>query len=204
MCVKMYVIECRVCFQYVLAERTFKAYYGMIGEVMSLRVRLVVVTDIRGIIARNENDPVNWSSAEDKRFFKQITTESGLVLMGRRTYESIGRNLPGRINVVMSRQKEINLPYRPKYLVSGTPQEIVSFLRDKGYTDMCVIGGQSVFTEFLNAGLSTDIYITIEPMIMAGNLNLFGEISNDLHLKLERVLKLNDVGTINVHYRILQ
>jgi hypothetical protein len=35
-------------------------------------------------------------------------------------------------------------------------------------------------------------------------LNLFGEISNDLHLKLERVLKLNDVGTINVHYRILQ
>ena len=97
-----------------------------------MRVRLVVVTDIRGIIARNENDPVNWSSAEDKRFFKQITTESGLVLMGRRTYESIGRNLPGRINVVMSRQKEINLPYRPNYLVSGTPQEIVSFLRDKG------------------------------------------------------------------------
>lgn len=169
-----------------------------------MRVRLVVVTDVRGIIARNENDPVTWSSAEDKRFFKQITTESGLVLMGRRTYESIGRNLPGRINVVMSGQKELNLPYRPNYLVSGTPQEIVSFLRDEGYNDMCVIGGQSVFTEFLKAGSLTDIYITVEPMIMAGNLNLFGEISNEWRLKLERVLKLNDAGTFNVHYRVLQ
>jgi len=37
-----------------------------------LRVRLVVVTDIRGIIARNENDPVNWSSAEDKRFSNKL------------------------------------------------------------------------------------------------------------------------------------
>jgi len=169
-----------------------------------LRIRLVVVTDVRGVIARNENDPVTWSSTEDKRFFKQITTESGIVLMGRRTYESIGRNLPGRVNVVMSKQKQINLPYKPDYLLSGSPHEIVSFLTDKGYDDMCVIGGQNVFTEFLKAGLLTDMYITIEPLVMVGNLNLFGEISNELRLKLERVIKLNDAGTINVHYRILR
>ena len=169
-----------------------------------MRIRLVVVTDVRGVIARNENDPVTWSSTEDKRFFKQITTESGIVLMGRRTYESIGRNLPGRVNVVMSKQKQINLPYKPDYLLSGSPHEIVSFLTDKGYDDVCVIGGQSVFTEFLKAGLLTDMYITIEPLVIAGNLNLFGEIPNGLRLKLERVLKLNDTGTINVHYRILR
>ena len=169
-----------------------------------MRIRLVVVTDVRGVIARNENDPVTWSSTEDKRFFKQITTESGIVLMGRRTYESIGRNLPGRVNVVMSKQKQINLPYKPDYLLSGSPHEIVSFLTDKGYDDMCVIGGQNVFTEFLKAGLLTDMYITIEPLVMVGNLNLFGEISNELRLKLERVIKLNDAGTINVHYRILR
>ncbi|HOQ40321.1 MAG TPA: dihydrofolate reductase family protein [Fervidobacterium sp.] len=167
-----------------------------------MRIRLVVVTDIRGTIARNKDDPVNWSSKEDKRFFKQTTSESGVVVMGRKTYESIGGRLPGRTNVVMSRQKEINLPQKPDYLISGTPHEVVSLLSGAGYKDICVIGGQSVFTQFVDAGLVTDIYLSVEPVLLAGGLNLLEEVSNELTLKLERILKLNDNGTINLHYRV--
>lgn len=50
---------------------------------------------------------IPWHVPEDFKFFKQ-TTMGGILLMGRKTYESIGRPLPGRITVVLSRSG--NLP----------------------------------------------------------------------------------------------
>lgn len=49
---------------------------------------------------------IPWHVPEDFKFFKQ-TTMGGILLMGRKTYESIGRPLPGRITVVLSRSGKL-------------------------------------------------------------------------------------------------
>lgn len=49
---------------------------------------------------------IPWHIPEDFKFFKQ-TTMGGILLMGRKTYESIGRPLPGRITVVLSRSGKL-------------------------------------------------------------------------------------------------
>ncbi len=67
---------------------------------MSLRVNLVVALADNGVIGRDGGLP--WQLPADLKHFREITWGHPIV-MGRRTHESIGRVLPGRLNVVISR-----------------------------------------------------------------------------------------------------
>ncbi len=63
---------------------------------------LIVATDRRGVIGRDGQLP--WRLASDLRRFKQLTMHHCMI-MGRKTFESIGRALPGRTSIVLSRKK---------------------------------------------------------------------------------------------------
>jgi dihydrofolate reductase len=65
-----------------------------------MRVNIVVALDRHGVIGRDGGLP--WRLAADLRRFRTITLGHPVV-MGRRTHESIGRALPGRLNIVLSR-----------------------------------------------------------------------------------------------------
>lgn len=173
----------------------------MKGKVVDTRIRLLAVTDVRGTIAINENDRTDWGSPEDKRLFKEITTRSGLVVMGRKTYEAIGKRLPGRYNVVLS-TKGVFSCGEPDLVLNGNVSQIIQELRNRGFEDVCVIGGQTLFSQFLNARLVTDLHLTIEPIILPDGLNLFSNIDKHYSLRFEKAQILNSKGTIYVHYRI--
>ncbi|MEM0953488.1 MAG: dihydrofolate reductase [Pseudomonadota bacterium] len=66
-----------------------------------MKVALVAAVADNGVIGRNNALP--WRLSEDLKHFKRITMGKP-VLMGRRTWESIGRPLPGRSNIVITRQ----------------------------------------------------------------------------------------------------
>ncbi len=179
-------------------------YCKKVGEAM--HVRLLAVTDIRGVIATTRDDNISWGSMEDKTLFKEITTNSGVVVMGRKTFESIGKKLSNRFNVVLS-TRNIDyfekFAYKPDLILPWNAHKVVETLNKIGYNDICVIGGQSVFTQFLNEGIVTDIHLTIEPVILPGNFYLFSnEITRKFDLILQNIRKLNDMGAINVHYII--
>jgi dihydrofolate reductase len=67
---------------------------------MTTRVVLVAAVAANGVIGRDGGIP--WRFAEDMRHFRE-TTRDNTVLMGRRTFESIGRPLPDRTNIVLTR-----------------------------------------------------------------------------------------------------
>jgi dihydrofolate reductase len=67
---------------------------------MSTRISIVVAMDTRGVIGRDNGLP--WHLPADLQHFKQ-TTMGKPILMGRKTHESIGRPLPGRTNIVITR-----------------------------------------------------------------------------------------------------
>ena len=71
------------------------------------RIHLVVARAANGVIGRQGDLP--WRLPNDLRYFKELTMGAPLV-MGRRTHESIGRPLPGRLNVVVTSRPDTLAP----------------------------------------------------------------------------------------------
>lgn len=104
------------------------------------RLQIVVAVDPDGVIGRDNQLP--WHLPEDLRHFKRITT-GYTVVMGRRTYESIGRALPNRRNVVLTRQ--------PGWKAPGVDvhPDLESALVAAGDEPIFIIGGAELFREAL-------------------------------------------------------
>lgn len=92
---------------------------------------------------------------EDMKVFKEVTTNYGVVVMGRKTFESIGRLLPGRLNIILSRKP---IDYKPtkkeqdiEYLCMPSVKCVLDYLTKHDlYKNTCIIGGQSVYEQFLD------------------------------------------------------
>ena len=102
---------------------------------------LVVARARNGVIGRDNRLP--WRLPGDLAYFKRVTMGHPII-MGRRTWESIGKALPGRRNIVVSR----NADYRAEgAIVVGSLAEAWRAAGDA--EEACVIGGTSLFAEAL-------------------------------------------------------
>lgn len=118
-----------------------------------MTVSLVVAVAENGVIGRNDG-VIPWKIPADLKHFKDVTMGHPII-MGRTTYESIGRALPGRRNIIISRNTT--------YLAEGC--EVV-FSLDKAIElaasedkNVFVIGGGSVYEQALPKADS--IYLTL-------------------------------------------
>ena len=121
-----------------------------------LRVCLVVALARNRVIGRDGGLP--WQISADLRRFKQITLGKP-VIMGRKTFESIGRPLPDRHNIVVTRD--------PNYSKEGIVvvpdletalKAAASFNRSSGESEIMVIGGGEIYRQALP--LAQRIYLT--------------------------------------------
>jgi len=118
--------------------------------VSTLRVALVVAMADNGVIGRGGGLP--WHLPDDLKYFKVVTLGKP-VLMGRRTFESIGKPLPGRRNLVLSRAAAASAP-GVEYVHSVEQARALA----AGAAELCVIGGAEVYA--LALPLATRIYLT--------------------------------------------
>jgi dihydrofolate reductase len=102
------------------------------------RVVLVAAVAANGVIGRDGGIP--WHLPEDLRHFKATTT-GHVVLMGRRTYQSIGRPLPGRTTVVLTRDPDWSAD---GVLVARSVPEARRLAEERG-VDLMVAGGTEVY-----------------------------------------------------------
>jgi dihydrofolate reductase len=163
-------------------------------------VNLVMAMTLDGKIARNETQMVTWSGAADKRFFVQITREAGVVIMGSRTYDTIGRPLKNRRNIVMTRNQS-RISSDPDLIFTDLPpRQILEGLSQEGFTQVALIGGSKVNASFATEGLITRMYLTLVPVIFGRGLSLFdGDL--DLSGVLVSTRKLDD-GHLLLTYHI--
>jgi dihydrofolate reductase len=104
-------------------------------------VTLIVAVADNGVIGRDNALP--WHLPEDLKRFKRITMGKPIV-MGRKTFESIGRPLPGRLNIVMTRGTDFR---REGVTVA---HDVNGALRAAGAAkEVMVIGGSDLFRLFL-------------------------------------------------------
>lgn len=169
-------------------------------------IALATVT-LNGKIATSENDQITWHSHEDIKLFVQDTKDSGVVIMGRTTYEQIakrGRTLPGRHKVVMTTSPEKYDNTEEIEFTDESPKEIIARL-SKTYKDICVIGGGQIYTHFLEAGLIDEIRVTIAPFIFGkGAVSFINDSLNSivkLDMTSQQVLDNNFIRVIySVNY----
>jgi dihydrofolate reductase len=127
-----------------------------------MTVTLVAAVARNGVIGSGGTIP--WTLPGEQRQFKELTTGHVLV-MGRRTYESIGRPLPGRTTVVVTRQPGWTPPGgRPDALVLATDVLAALDLAAGLDDEVFVVGGARVYADALpHADAMVLSWVDVEP-----------------------------------------
>lgn len=121
----------------------------------SICISLVVAMANNGVIGRDNQLP--WHLPEDLKYFKSITLGKPIV-MGRKTFESIGRPLPGRRNIVITRNQQWQ--HEGVEVVQSLDEAIHKAAEgdDCNATEVMVIGGEQIYR--LALPLAQRLYIT--------------------------------------------
>jgi dihydrofolate reductase len=123
---------------------------------------------IKAIVAMAENRVIGnagtipWHLPEDFKFFK-ATTMGHAILMGRKTYASIGKPLPGRKNIVLSR----TMPETPGITVIRSLDELKDLEDKLDDRDLFVIGGEEIYRLLLPS--VQELYVTKVPRTIQGD-----------------------------------
>ena len=171
-----------------------------------MQISIVMAQTLDGKIGRNSGHIANWTSTEDKKAFASKTKELGVSIMGSATFDTIGRALPGRLNLILtSRPQAYQDKVQPGVLefFQGTPEQTVTMLEQRGYQTAALGGGAKTNAAFLKAGLVDEIFLTIEPLIFGSGISIAEGIELDLKLQLLDSTMLNDTA-IQLHYKIIK
>ena len=113
-----------------------------------------------------------WHIPEDLRHFKRVTMDHA-ILMGRKTHESIGVPLPGRRNIVITRQKQAHFEGCE---TAGSLSEAIDMARAGGDDCPRIIGGGQIYAEA--PPMATDLYLTQIQIDVEGDTT-FPEVNFD-------------------------
>ncbi|MDM1049171.1 MULTISPECIES: dihydrofolate reductase [Sphingobacterium] len=144
------------------------------------------------IVAASENNAIGknnqmlWHLPNDFKYFKNNTMDHSIV-MGRKTFESIGKALPGRRNIVITRQPTFQAE---DVDVANSLQEVMTYCRDE--REVFIIGGAQIYQQALSLAskvLLTRVHAEIDdadayfPALPAEDWEL---VSSEAHSKDEK------------------
>ena len=148
-------------------------------------ISAIVATAQNGVIGKDNEIP--WYLPADFAYFKRVTLNHHII-MGRNCYESIGRPLPKRTNVIVTRN--------PFYIASGcvivhSVEEGLKLAEMNGEEEVFIIGGGEIYKQTMH--LLDKIYITEVDLNTEGsvffpkiNTNEWHLVSEEKHLKDEK------------------
>ncbi|MCR4312099.1 MAG: thymidylate synthase [Candidatus Uhrbacteria bacterium] len=168
-----------------------------------MNVSLIAAVSADGKIAERLNQSsLDWTSAEDTKSFVEKTKEIGTVIMGRKTFATIGKALKDRRLIVMTSNPDSQPAIEGVEYTSNDPKTLVQRLEQEGCTQIVVAGGSAIYGQFLAAGLVTDFFLTLEPVLFGQGVPL-GENFPRVNLELVEIRQLNS-RSILLHYRAQQ
>ena len=118
----------------------------------------IVAVDRQGAIGKGGKLP--WHYSSDMKFFRETTTGHAVV-MGRKTWLTLGKPLKNRLNIVLSRDSYIEP--RESMIVLTDVQKVLSF-DNWAKSDLFVIGGAQIYREFIphiNNWIITEVPLTV-------------------------------------------
>jgi len=114
-----------------------------------MQIKIIAALDENNGIGKENKLP--WSNKDDMRFFSRNTTGGGnnAILMGRNTYESIGKVLPNRTNIVVSTTLK-NPPAHPHLQIVNTLDDGINRAKIMNIDILWIIGGASIYKSMIN------------------------------------------------------
>ena len=146
-----------------------------------MRIAMIAAMANNRVIGKDNKMP--WHLPEDLKHFKAMTLGKPVV-MGRKTFESIGRPLPGRHNIVITRQSD----YQPEGVSCVSSFEAAKALVSD-CEELVVIGGGQLYKEILP--VADTLYLTFIELIVDGD-TFFPEWDDGSWTLTEKVVEINE------------
>ncbi len=108
-----------------------------------MRISLIAAMSQNRVIGIDGSLP--WHLPADLQHFKKLTLGKSIV-MGRKTYESIAKPLPGRQNLILSKDANYTVP---GCIVLNSVEDVESYCKQTQQEELCVIGGAQIYSLFL-------------------------------------------------------
>ncbi len=175
-----------------------------------MKVTLLMAITLDGKIAKDSDHFPDWTGKEDKKLFMNLTQKAGCLIMGSKTFDTIGRALPKRKNIIMTRSVgkyeakfsekifDISHPIKGEdekiknlEFTDLSPKKILEKLESEGFENIILAGGAQINTLFAKENLIDALKITISPLLFGNGISLFTE-EVDLNLKLNSLELLTE------------
>lgn len=104
-----------------------------------MKISIIVAIAENNVIGNNGKIP--WHSSEDLKHFKKLTTGHH-ILMGKSTFESMGKPLPNRTNIILSRDHDLKIEGATVFQDLG---DAIRFAQERKESELFIIGGQQIY-----------------------------------------------------------
>lgn len=110
-----------------------------------MKISMIAATAKNRVIGKNNDMPWGISMPADLKHFKQVTMGKPII-MGRKTFESIGKPLPGRQNIIVSSQPDF---FVDSATTVQSPDAAILAASKRGFNEVMIIGGGKIYEHFL-------------------------------------------------------
>jgi len=148
--------------------------------------KAIAAMSLNRVIGHGNKIP--WHIPDDFKWFKQMTT-GNIIVMGRKTFESIGKPLPNRTTVVLSRSGFT-------YPGVQTITNLAELDPEKDVRDIFICGGAQVYTQALP--LCSDLYLTLVKRTVEGDA--FFPPFEDLFKPVEEIINTPEFTITHYHW----
>lgn len=168
-------------------------------------ITICAAISIDGKIA-DKNNGVDWISQEDQIHLKKMIKDHDVLVMGRTTFENYKKQIDpsyNKLRIILTKKPD-------KYtaeIISGkiefsdiSGKLLIAQLQKRDYKKILILGGSTVFSDFLNNDLYDDIYITVEPIFLGSGTPFTISFDHQIKNTLKKSTILNKKGTLLLHY----
>lgn len=117
-----------------------------------MKLSIIVATAEQGVIGKDNQ--LIWHLPEDLKMFRRLTT-GHVIIMGRKTFESIGKPLPNRTSIIISRNNDYQVE---GCIVVGSLEEAVEKAKEIETEEAFIIGGAQIYALALD--IADTVYLT--------------------------------------------
>jgi dihydrofolate reductase len=159
-------------------------------------ISLIVAASTNNAIGKNNQ--LLWHLPKDLKFFKN-TTWGMPVIMGRKTFESVNKPLPGRINIVITRQANWQAA---GVLTANNIQDALAKAAATNCKEAFIIGGGQIYTEALP--IANNIYLTSVDAIIEGDTFFPSINKNEWNLVSSETNTVDEKHAYNFTFQLWQ
>lgn len=159
------------------------------------RPQLAILAAVAANRVIGRDNALPWHLPADLKHFKALTMGQ-IIVMGRRTFDSIGRPLPGRVNVVLTRQPDLQLPG----VEIATSMEAVLERFGEDRRTIFIIGGAELYQQTLP--YCDRLYLTEIQQAFPGD-TFFPAYARDDWQEISREIQQDDTSGLTYHFVVL-